>query len=283
MASGIASIPVGILGFNGQPDAEPADCRPLVMGRTLEAGQQPFHWRNHDRPSTWCLHYTLAGSGMFRDDAAGGDQPVPAGSAFIVPFPSATSYWLPPGGRWEFVWLLVGGALAERHAQVLFRAHGPLWTLPANSPVIRLLHELHGLAASGADDPCTGSALCYRLIAELWRQHRQATGLPAEIADACDHALRNLDDGGLGVAALAKRAGCSQAHFSRLFHRHVGSAPYAWILDQRLRLAMDLISAGSDLRDAARRAGFASYANFSHRFSQRFRITPSSLARGRET
>src|SRR5262249_55562462 len=60
------------------------------------------------------------------------------------------------------------------------------------------------------------------------------------------------------VAALAKIAGRSPFHFSRVFSRSVGVSPHRYIVHLRLQRALELVRSGeAGLAEVAVRTGFA--------------------------
>jgi len=79
------------------------------------------------------------------------------------------------------------------------------------------------------------------------------------------------------VRQLAERAGMSVRTFQRRFEAATGEAPSAWLRQQRLRHARDLLErdAGS-LDDIAQACGFGSPAAMRHQFRKRLGTSPSA-------
>ena len=77
------------------------------------------------------------------------------------------------------------------------------------------------------------------------------------------HVLSRLKET-IEVAELAGIAGCSAAHFSRLFTRSVGLTPYRYVVDLRLKRAVELLRL-RELSPAqiAARTGFADQSHLS--------------------
>jgi AraC family transcriptional regulator len=72
-----------------------------------------------------------------------------------------------------------------------------------------------------------------------------------------DYIVSNIGEP-IEVAALAKIAGRSPFHFSRVFRRSVGVSPHRYIVHLRLRRALELARSGQvGLADIAVRTGFA--------------------------
>src|SRR5262249_20103010 len=84
----------------------------------------------------------------------------------------------------------------------------------------------------------------------------------------------------LGVGALARAAGMSRFHFSRLFREEVGAAPYQYVLAFRLDRAAELLSSGRrGVTEAAIAVGFEDPGRFARMFKERFGSAPSVFAR----
>jgi len=79
----------------------------------------------------------------------------------------------------------------------------------------------------------------------------------------------------LSLPALARRTGCSQSHFHRLFSSFTGESPKRYTLRIRLdRAAAELLATEASILDVALDAGFASHEVFTRAFSRQFGCTP---------
>jgi len=84
----------------------------------------------------------------------------------------------------------------------------------------------------------------------------------------------------LDVEDLARAAGMSRFHFSRIFRREVGSSPYRYLMGVRLERAAELLRGGRhDVTQAALEVGFADLGRFARAFRARFGCTPSRARR----
>lgn len=82
----------------------------------------------------------------------------------------------------------------------------------------------------------------------------------------------------LGVDALARTAGMSRFHFTRLFREEVGVAPYRYLLRVRVARAAELLRGGRrSVTEAAFEVGFQDVARFSRTFRQATGHSPSEL------
>jgi transcriptional regulator GlxA family with amidase domain len=76
---------------------------------------------------------------------------------------------------------------------------------------------------------------------------------------------------------MARRALLSRRSLAGRFRAATGTTPYAWVVEQRVRLAQQLLERDALLgvEDAAARAGFSSAALLRQHFQRRFGFSPS--------
>jgi AraC-like DNA-binding protein len=78
-----------------------------------------------------------------------------------------------------------------------------------------------------------------------------------------EHVVAHIDEP-IAVATLARIAGHSRYHFSRVFARSVGITPHRYVVHLRLQRAIELIRDGrSSLAETAARTGFADQSHLS--------------------
>lgn len=79
------------------------------------------------------------------------------------------------------------------------------------------------------------------------------------------------------IAMLARRAGMSLRTFQRRFEETTGLTPGAWLIQERINRAQELLETASaaSLDDIADWAGFQSQATFRHHFRAKLGTTPS--------
>lgn len=148
--------------------------------------------------------------------------------------------------------------------------------------VTPLLREL--IATLFGTDAASGKAeLIVRLMLhELVETPAAPTFLPLPESDAgkrvADLALADRQ-GHLDAAELARRAGTSKRNISRLFPAETGLTFKAWRQRARIVNAIDRMSAGHTIAQAADYSGFASTAAFSFAFRQVTGLTPGSFRR----
>lgn len=79
---------------------------------------------------------------------------------------------------------------------------------------------------------------------------------------------------------VAEECGLSLSHFSRAFRRSVGTSPHAWLNQQRLARAKELMrSTRQPLAEVALMCGFADQSHFTRAFSREVRVSPGAWRR----
>ncbi|WBU36882.1 helix-turn-helix transcriptional regulator [Homoserinibacter sp. YIM 151385] len=81
---------------------------------------------------------------------------------------------------------------------------------------------------------------------------------------------------GLDVAAVARHALMSPAHFSRRFRAAYGESPNAYLMTRRIERAMTLLRGGLGVTEACTAVGYSSLGSFSSAFLQLTGETPSA-------
>lgn len=84
----------------------------------------------------------------------------------------------------------------------------------------------------------------------------------------------------LDVEALARGAGMSAGHLSRLFRRAYGEPPYAYLMTRRIERAMALLRRGDlGVTEVCFAVGCSSLGTFSTRFTELVGVSPSVYRR----
>ena len=86
----------------------------------------------------------------------------------------------------------------------------------------------------------------------------------------------------LSCEEMARAAGLSRFHFSRLFSRLMGFSPHEYLVRYRLEHAQKLLSSPEEelsLADVAAACGFADQAHLARRFRRAYGVSPSAFRR----
>lgn len=138
--------------------------------------------------------------------------------------------------------------------------HGKALALEAQS---RLLLALTKLVARHADEAPTNAP---------------RGGAPAAVRRALEF-LDAYATEDVTLATLARVAGLSPFWFIRVFEKHVGLTPHAYLIGQRIKLAKNLLATGASLAQVALETGFADQSHFTRRFRSIVGTTPGRFAR----
>jgi AraC family transcriptional regulator len=93
-----------------------------------------------------------------------------------------------------------------------------------------------------------------------------------------NYVVAHLDES-IEVEALAKIAGRSPFHFTRVFARSVGMTPYRYVVHLRLQRALELIRDGrSSLAEIAAITGFADQSHLSRWVRRVYGVSPTQIA-----
>ena len=166
--------------------------------------------------------------------------------------------------------------LADKKLEALrgrIRAH-------TNPRVGNLLNEICGEAARA--QPYASLRLCglmWEVLAEIMRGQE---GIPLEhnehiplLEEAAAYARKHCEQE-FSLKELAGLCGISPSYFRRLFGRHYGCAPRAYLRRARIQKAKSLmIGSGLNFSEIAQQLGFATVHSFSRAFHEVEGISPS--------
>jgi AraC-like DNA-binding protein len=149
----------------------------------------------------------------------------------------------------------------------------------------RLSELIEEAAAAGEEHDLLNAGLAYVLLS-AWAAYRASDDLLASagIHPAVEHALHSIQDETepLTVEALARQTGVSSSYLSRLFAQQTGQSLTEFRTKTRLERLLRLLRRQPrlNLGEAALEAGFGSYAQFHHVFTERMGCSPAEYRRG---
>jgi len=83
----------------------------------------------------------------------------------------------------------------------------------------------------------------------------------------------------LTVSDLARSAGMSMFHFSRVFAALIGMPPHRYLLQARLRAAESMLRQGRSVTETCYACGFGNLSHFTRSFERRYGHAPSRISR----
>ncbi|MFV0489470.1 MAG: helix-turn-helix transcriptional regulator, partial [Vibrio fluvialis] len=72
----------------------------------------------------------------------------------------------------------------------------------------------------------------------------------------------------------ANEVGVSPYHLIRTFKQYFGLSPHAYLMDERIKRAKQLLKQGETIVDTSLALGFADQAHFQRSFKSRIALTP---------
>lgn len=241
-----------------------------------------WHGLRRGRAEFVLFQYTLAGRGRLR--AQGREFDVGPGQAMLLHFPDDNRYWLPTDSDgWEFFYVCLHGREVMRLWPQVESRLGPVTDLTADSAVVRSASQIVRDALAGKiPHAFAASARAYELTMLLAAEARH-THPVQPLRPAIEKARRYAEDHlnhALTVDDLAREAGLSRHHFSRLFARHNGLAPAAWLIEQRVKEAARLLRGTKlPLKAIATQCGFPNPNYLGRVFRRHTGVPPATYRR----
>lgn len=172
-------------------------------------------------------------------------------------------------------------------ATILSRARGShlnvKQTVIDDHDVWRCLDEAQKVAISGEDAVAAEEAMIcgFSLLFERYGANAiikseascpRAVNRAVEFFQACACGQVSLED-------ASKASGVGLFHLIRLFQKHVGLTPHAYLTQIRIAKSRQLLKLGAPVAQVALDVGFADQAHFTKRFKQLTGTTPALYAR----
>ena len=241
-----------------------------------------YNWNGMKRGDTpfTVLQHTVAGRGHLQYEQS--QYRLGTGDTMLVIIPHHHRYWLQNGDRWEYFWISMHGQEALRIHRTIQAITGPVFRL-GEEAAERIAACCLALVEGHGETPGKASALAYEAAMALYddvlgphASRRDAMHSDA-IAAVVGHIRANLD-GDLSVEALARLAGFSRAHFTRLFTASEGMSPGDFVLAQRMRRAARLLELGElSVKQVSLAVGFSDPNYFAKAFRRVFNTSPTEF------
>ena len=234
------------------------------------------------------LELTLVERGSVRYTVGRSEHVLEAGDVMVVPRDADHTTTFEGGMRGVALWL--GEDLVQRAADAL----GPDVARGALCPGVLAkgkhgsgrLRALLGVLADEVAEGEAGHARAAEAIGEsvLIEMLRRAPRAASEARDPrVQRAIARMREeyaDPLGVDDLARTAGMSRFHFSRLFRDEVGVAPYQYLLRVRVARATELLQGGrASVTEAAFAAGFGDLGRFARTYKRLTGRLPAEVRR----
>ncbi|GIW75062.1 MAG: hypothetical protein KatS3mg104_0125 [Phycisphaerae bacterium] len=186
---------------------------------------------------------------------------------------------------WEFVGLILNGAVAAATARCLIQQHGRVYSLGLRHRLIRRLldmsrqpthvSEMTGLIAYNFAN--TVFAALYDSGNGNLRRFQSI-----ELAEAAEDLMRNNISHDWTISELAERIGVSREHLTRAFSERHGIPPRRFLVELRIEEACRRLRYTNDpVKSIFFDLGFQSHTSFSRAFQRYHRVTPGEYRQQR--
>lgn len=267
--------------FGGIPIA--TGCVPYCCGYSIETDPGNYRWDGQQRgnnPFT-LFQYTLGGRGAVRFEED--HYEITRGDLLLLNIPHDHCYYLPANSpEWEFIYVCIGGSEIRRMAAGIIKKHGPVIPLSdAKSFTANLFKAI--MVDRDRTSIYKASSLCFdictSLLEYLFPEAQHIPGKSPALRKA-----RNLAETrcgtGLAVEDMARSAGYSRHHFTRLFTDEFGVSPGEFLTRLKVRRGAELLLNTSDgITAVAEKCGFYDGAYFAKVFRKIFNMSPAAFRR----
>ncbi len=226
--------------------------------------------------------YTVSGQGRLEYEGAIHD--IRPGFAMLVHIPHRHRYFFENGGGkpWDFLYACLKGSELLRLCSDIETRIGPVLDHRLEHRTVASVGRIVAGEAgrSRMRTPQEASLAAYRiamcLVDDMAPRIEEVERKPGFIRRISDFCMANLA-AETQVAEMASMAGYSRYHFSRLFRKHSGMNPAAFLREMRLKKAIAILQTERlEVKEVADCCGFASSSYFCRAFKKRFGISPDA-------
>jgi AraC-like DNA-binding protein len=257
----------------------------LTCGRQL-INSCDYRWDGLKRgDKEFCFwQYTFSGRGELRfEDKI---YPVNPGEAMLLTVPEDHCYYFPADSdSWEFIFITMHGRETMRLFRELRQRSGVIAKFDRASPPVQKAVSICRKSKDGEiNSQYTASALAYEFLMSLIdyvQPSGQGENRPPEfISRVYDYCLKHIYET-VSVNDMAKCAGYSRYHFTRLFKQYMGESPQYFMNELRIRMAVRLLQTEQlNIKEIAQRCGFDDVSYFCKIFRKFQKVSPNEF-RGR--
>lgn len=185
------------------------------------------------------------------------------------------SYWTSEDTK--IIWLHFDGKMARAHYDLL-KSRGPILLLKDPAYVLRKLTGIYDTLKNGraVSEPLMSRYITDILTELIMTTHASAsTRRHTEVMEqVCTYIAAHIEEP-LPISQLAERSFMSEYYFIKVFKRHTGFTPHAFIANLRISTARYLLLTGNtpldDIRDAC---GFSNTSAFCAAFKKQVGMPP---------
>lgn len=254
---------------------------PQIEARIAKWSHVCYQKHSHDEFS-----FGIIDSGMARYDNHVRQHQIGRGDVVTIN-PADMHSCNPHQGEWSYRMLFVDTLwMGQMQQEVLGRRQMDYYAFIADferRTDFSIQFEQLFAALMQEQDALSAHTLMYEFIERLYTPSALVTDgslLATQRKRAPDYLLRARErlfdeiDQSIGLDALANEVGVSPYHLIRTFKQYFGLSPHAYLMDERIKRAKQLLKQGETIVDTSLALGFADQAHFQRSFKSRIALTP---------
>lgn len=250
---------------------------PQIEARIATRSEVCYHKHSHDEFS-----FGIIDAGSARYDNRSRHHPIGRGDLVTIN-PADIHACNPHQGQWSYRMLFVDTLwLGKMQHEVLGRDTLDYYAFVADferGQRFRTQFEVLFDALLNDSSSLSAETLLYELLEQLYG-HAQRHTTPRASKTVPRYLLRAREklfdeiDRSVGLEVLAKEVGVSRYHLIRSFKQWFGLSPHAYLMDERIKRAKQMLKQGTPIVDTSLALGFADQAHFQRSFKSRIALTP---------
>lgn len=215
----------------------------------------------------WLLHFVVCGKGYFKIEDR--EYYLSAGDIFIIPPFVETFYKADDEKPWEYIWV---GFTTTCEVPFL------------GQDVIRqknVAYIFEGMKQCDKFKIGKTEFLCSK-IWELFSVIMENEGAKTDTIENAMSIIHSEYMSGITVSEIARRLNLERTYFSYIFKKKIGVSPKKYILDFRMREAVNLLeNYGYNVSVAAASVGYSDIYVFSKMFKQYYGVSPTEYLKSK--
>ncbi len=227
----------------------------------------------------YLFHLVLSGRGVY--ERGGERYEVRAGQGFLILPGESTCYEADREEPWEYCWIGFGGTEAEGILRECGLGEENLIYQDQSGGMLQ--REMMGLVDSFGLSEVNSYMLLGRLylslsymVQKISPEGRAGSGY----VNGAVEFIRNNFSYDIGVGEIARHVGIDRTYLYRLFQRHLGHSPKAYLTQVRLGMAAEMLTETElTVTEVALSCGFPDVSLFGRHFREAYRCTPLQYRR----
>jgi len=223
-----------------------------------------------------CIEYIEKGAGVVHTD---GQTFYPKeGDTYFLQAGTNHHYFSDKNNPWKKIFINVSGVLLDS----LIEGYGLKKTYYFKDlDLSKEMHDILNIAKEGKED-CTEEIICILNRAFLkMREHIKGINHTPNMAEKMKEYLRNNAFSKFKIEDLCNYIFRSESQCIKIFKEAYGITPYAYFLNEKLKLAKDMLSnTNLSVKQIADNLNFADEYYFSNVFKQKIGVSPTKYRKG---